>query len=95
MTQAKELLSKISPRPWILFQDEHCTEIISKLMKEKDRLERIEKRYNYLRGRDLDTISNGGVFAGQTPENLILSGDELDEAIDESIISDKEWWMNY
>lgn len=39
-------------------------------------------RYRYLRERDLDTIKKGGVFAGQTPENFILNGDDLDAAID-------------
>lgn len=39
-------------------------------------------RYRWLRERDVDTIDKGGVFAGMTPENLVLSGDELDAAID-------------
>lgn len=39
-------------------------------------------RYRWLRDRDEDTISHGGVFAGQTPENFILTGDDLDAAID-------------
>lgn len=40
------------------------------------------ERYRWLRARDLGTIEQGGIFAGQTPENLVLSGDELDAAID-------------
>ncbi len=43
------------------------------------------KRYAYLHERDLDTIVNGGVFAGKTPENVVLSGIDLDEAIDAAI----------
>jgi hypothetical protein len=39
-------------------------------------------RYQYLRGRDLETISNGGVFAGMTPDNIVLNGDDLDDAVD-------------
>ena len=39
-------------------------------------------RYNWLRTRDLDTISQGGVFAGMTPENVILNEEDLDRAID-------------
>ncbi len=45
-------------------------------------IERDAARYRWLRERDLDTIDKGGVFAGMTPDNLVLSGDELDAAID-------------
>ncbi len=45
-------------------------------------LERDALRYRWLRERDLDTIDEGGVFAGVTPANLVLIGDDLDEAID-------------
>ena len=44
--------------------------------------ERYAERYGWLRDRDLDTIHQGGVIAGKTPENLVLSGDDLDAAID-------------
>lgn len=40
------------------------------------------RRYRYLRERDLDTIDKGGVFAGMTPENVVLNGDDLDQAVD-------------
>lgn len=43
------------------------------------------KRYRYLRARDLDTIHKGGIFAGMTPDNSVLSGKELDIAIDNFI----------
>lgn len=39
-------------------------------------------RYRWLRARDLDTISRGGVFAGMTPQNIVLNGDDLDREID-------------
>lgn len=39
-------------------------------------------RYRHLRAKDVDTIENGGVFAGQTPQNFVLSEDDLDKAID-------------
>ena len=39
-------------------------------------------RYRYLRERDLDTIDRGGVFAGMTPKNVVLNGDDLDRAVD-------------
>ncbi|MDH0639058.1 hypothetical protein N5D52_19155 [Pseudomonas sp. GD03860] len=39
-------------------------------------------RYRWLRSRDLDEISKGGVFAGMTPDNLVLNEDTLDREID-------------
>ncbi|MGX7745905.1 hypothetical protein [Rhodopseudomonas parapalustris] len=39
-------------------------------------------RYRWLRDRDPDTIFAGGVFAGKAPENFVLSGIQLDAAID-------------
>ncbi len=43
-------------------------------------------RYQWLRSRDVSTIEDGGVFAGKTPENLILTEDDLDAAIDDAIL---------
>lgn len=42
-------------------------------------------RYAYLRARPLDTIEKGGVFAGLTPQNVILSGADLDNECDAAI----------
>jgi hypothetical protein len=42
-------------------------------------------RYQWLRDRDLDQISLGGVFAGRTPENEVLNGVDLDSAIDSAM----------
>lgn len=39
--------------------------------------------YAFLRNRDLDSIDKGGVFAGLTPDNRVLNGDDLDEVIRE------------
>jgi hypothetical protein len=39
-------------------------------------------RYAYLRSRPLDAIHAGGIFIGQTPENLTLSEEDADAAID-------------
>lgn len=50
---------------------------------------RYAERYSWLRDRDLDTIHQGGVFAGKTPENLVLSGDDLDAAIDAQMQSER------
>ncbi|MDV2645732.1 ead/Ea22-like family protein, partial [Pseudomonas aeruginosa] len=35
-------------------------------------------RYRWLRERDLETIRQGGVFAGMTPENIVLNLEHLD-----------------
>ena len=45
------------------------------------------RRYAYLRSRNLETINLGGVFAGQTPDNLVLNGTDLDEAIDDAMLA--------
>lgn len=42
-------------------------------------------RYRWLRDRNLETINQGGVFAGITPENMILNGVDLDAAVDAAI----------
>ena len=43
------------------------------------------KRYAYLRNRSLNAIKFGGVFAGLTPDNVVLNGQDLDAAIDEAL----------
>lgn len=48
------------------------------------------RRYRYLRERDLDTIDKGGVFAGMTPENVVLNGDDLDRAVDAALLEAQE-----
>jgi hypothetical protein len=40
------------------------------------------RRYRFLRNADIDAIHNGGIFAGKTPENIILTGADLDSEID-------------
>ena len=39
-------------------------------------------RYRWLRERDVETIEKGGVFAGMTPQNVVLSFEDLDTAVD-------------
>lgn len=39
-------------------------------------------RYRHLRSKDVNTINDGGVFAGMTPDNVVLSEEDLDQAID-------------
>lgn len=49
---------------------------------DQDALARDAARYRWLRERDLDTIDKGGVFAGSTPDNVVLNGEDLDRAVD-------------
>ena len=53
-------------------------------------LERDARRYRYLRNRPEDTIGKGGIFAGMTPKNVILTEDDLDRAVDAAIMSARE-----
>lgn len=39
-------------------------------------------RYRFLRNQNIDVIHKGGVFAGLTPDNVALTGVELDMAVD-------------
>ena len=48
------------------------------------------ERYRYLRDRDLDTIEEGGLFAGMTPDNVVLNGGDLDQEIDKAITAKNE-----
>lgn len=49
------------------------------------------ERYRWLRERDLDTIKQGGVFAGMTPANVVLNGPDLDSAIDAAMTYNAYW----
>lgn len=55
---------------------------IERLRAERDALRADAERYRCLRGRDLNTIDVGGVFAGLTPQNVVLNGEDLDAAVD-------------
>ncbi|RTS51513.1 hypothetical protein DY943_17460 [Pseudomonas aeruginosa] len=60
------------------------------LIAEVERLRTDAARYRWLRERDLETISRGGVFAGMTPENIVLNLEDLDAAIDAAIEGAKQ-----
>lgn len=55
---------------------------------ENNQLCKDAERYRWLRKRDLDTISVGGVFVGMTPDNVVINGEDLDAAIDAAMNSD-------
>lgn len=46
------------------------------------------ERYRWLRSRDLETISQGGVFAGITPQNMVLNEETLDQAVDAAMTTE-------
>lgn len=48
------------------------------------------ERYRVLRQADVDTIQNGGLFAGLTPDNIVITGHDLDRRIDAVIAARKE-----
>jgi len=55
---------------------------IQRLKAENERLRADAERYAWLRNRDLDTIGQGGIFAGLTPDNVVVNGDDLDRRVD-------------
>lgn len=56
--------------------------VIAELRKRLEAAQKDAQRYQWLRSKDLETIDKGGVFAGQTPENVLLNEEDLDEYID-------------
>ncbi|OTH42557.1 hypothetical protein CAY90_27160 [Pseudomonas aeruginosa] len=60
------------------------------LIAEVERLRTDAARYRWLRERDLETIRRGGVFAGMTPENIVLNLEDLDAEIDAAIEGAKQ-----
>jgi len=55
---------------------------LESLRAEVHRLRKDAARYNVLRQADVDTVHNGGLFAGLTPENIVINGRDLDERVD-------------
>ena len=53
-------------------------------------LRRDAERYQWLRSRDLETISQGGVFAGITPQNMVLNEETLDQAVDAAMTKEAQ-----
>ncbi|MCO2384226.1 hypothetical protein [Pseudomonas aeruginosa] len=58
---------------------------LDRLKAENEALRKDAARYQWLRERDLETIRQGGVFAGMTPENIVLNLEHLDAAIDAAL----------
>ncbi|RON52890.1 hypothetical protein BK666_01965 [Pseudomonas frederiksbergensis] len=57
------------------------TEILA-LLAENEALRKNADRYQVLRQADVDTIHNGGLFAGLTPDNIVINGSDLDGRVD-------------
>jgi hypothetical protein len=55
---------------------------LDSLLDEVRRLRRDAARYNVLREADVESVHKGGVFAGLTPDNLVINGDDLDRRVD-------------
>ena len=41
-----------------------------------------QRRYLQLRSADIEAIQKGGIFAGITPDNVVVNGEDLDQALD-------------
>jgi hypothetical protein len=70
---------------WVANARFHTTckpEDVLALIAENASMRKDAGRYQWLRSRDLDTIHPGGIFAGRTPDNLVINGEDLDAAID-------------
>ena len=72
-------------------KDGRCLEIwFANNVTDTDRAELLKalndaRRYQWLRERDLETIYKGGVFAGITPQNMVINLEDLDRHIDEAM----------
>lgn len=67
-----------------------CYGLLGKLAAENDALRKDAERYRVLRQADVDTIHNGGLFAGLTPDNIVITGHDLDRRTDAVIAAHKE-----
>ncbi|ALJ98718.1 hypothetical protein [Burkholderia thailandensis] len=70
------------PRAEVTHGDTTMGECMASLLDRLEAAELYADRYRYLRERPLNAVSVGGVFAGKTPDNVVLNGADLDAAID-------------
>ena len=71
-------------------QHRFLAEGVVELFTENEALRKDAERYRVLRQADVDTIHNGGLFAGLTPENIVINGHDLDRRTDAVIAAHKE-----
>lgn len=67
---------------WARFEAACKPELILALIAENAARLLNSERYMVLRQADVDTIHNGGLFAGLTPDNIVINGSDLDERVD-------------
>lgn len=82
--RARTLLATPQPEPRaeVTHGDTTMDECMASLLDRLEAAELYADRYRYLRERPLDAVSTGGVFAGKTPDNVVLNGADLDAAVD-------------
>lgn len=75
---------EVDGEPWCWADHDLCSRCQDILLKEQ---ERDAARYHYLRNRQLRPVDVecGGVFAGQPANGRLLSGEDLDRAIDREL----------
>lgn len=71
-------------------QHRFLAEGVAELFAENEALRKDAERYRVLRQADVDTIHNGGLFAGLTPDNIVINGHDLDRRADAVIAAKKE-----
>ncbi|CAJ9928245.1 gp38 [Burkholderia pseudomallei] len=84
---AREFFARVhparpEPRAEVTHGDTTMDECMASLLDRLEAAELYADRYRYLRERPLNAVSVGGVFAGKTPDNVVLNGADLDAAID-------------
>ncbi|TFF38123.1 hypothetical protein [Pseudomonas sp. RIT623] len=67
-----------------------CYGLLGKLAAENEALRKDAERYRVLRQADVDTIQNGGLFAGLVPDNIVINDHDLDRRTDAVIAERKE-----
>lgn len=90
--KAVKMLSEAGNR---ISYDPHGPDVVmaeayDQLKAENEALRKDAERYRVLRQADVDTIHNGGLFAGLTPDNIVINGHDLDRRADAVIAARKE-----
>lgn len=90
--KAVKMLSEAGNR---ISYDPHGPDVVmaeayDQLKAENEALRKDAERYRVLRQADVDTIHNGGLFAGLTPDNIVINGHDLDRRTDAVIATRKE-----
>jgi len=60
---------------------------------EREDLRKNADRYLVLRHADVDTVHNGGLFAGLVPDNVVINGEDLDQRTD-AVIEEQRAFVN-